>query len=65
MDQCMVDVTDIPGVCVDDPVTLIGTDGKETITVEEIAAACDSFNYEIVCNIGSRSARIYKNKSDI
>ena len=65
MDQIIVDVTDIPGVCVDDPVTLIGTDGKETITVEEIAAACDSFNYEIVCNIGSRSARIYKNKSDI
>ena len=65
MDQIMVDVTDIPDVRVNDPVTLIGTDGKETITVEQIAAASDSFNYEFVCNIGSRSTRIYKNKSDI
>lgn len=60
MDQIMVDVTDIPGVCMEDPVTLIGTDGNETITVEQIAAASDSFNYEFVCNIGSRSVRIYK-----
>ena len=65
MDQIMVDVTNIPGVSVDDMVTLIGTDGKETIAVEQIAAASDSFNYEFVCNIGSRSTRIYKNKSDI
>lgn len=65
MDQLIVDVTDIPDVRVDDSVTLIGTDGTESITVEQFAAACDSFNYEIVCNIGNRSARTYKNKSDI
>ena len=44
MDQMMVDVTDIPDVQVEDVVTLVGTDGDETITIEEIAnpAACAS-----------------------
>ena len=59
MDQMMVDVTDIPETCLDDNVTLIGTDGDETITVEEIAAAADSFNYEFVCGISRRVPRIY------
>ena len=59
MDQMMVDVTDIPGVTPGDQVTLIGTDGDETITAEEIAAAADSFNYEFVCGISRRVPRIY------
>ena len=59
MDQMMVDVTDIPGVTPGDPVTLIGTDGTETITVEAIAAVADSFNYEFVCGISRRVPRIY------
>ena len=59
MDQMMVDVTDIPGAAVGDQVTLIGTDGPETITVEEIAAVADSFNYEFVCGISRRVPRFY------
>ena len=59
MDQLMVDVTDIPGVELDDTVTLVGRDGKETITVEQIAAAADSFNYEFICGISRRVPRIY------
>ena len=59
MDQMMVDVTDIPSVTPGDSVTLIGTDGTETITVEQIAAAADSFNYEFVCGISRRVPRIY------
>ncbi len=59
MDQMMVDVTDIPGVQLDDTVTLVGTDGDETITMEAIAAAADSFNYEFVCGISRRVPRIY------
>ena len=55
----MVDVTAIPGVTVGDQVTLIGTDGGETITVEEIAARADSFNYEFVCGISRRVPRLY------
>ena len=59
MDQMMVDVTDIPGTQPGDRVTLVGTDGAETITMEQIAAAADSFNYEFVCGISRRVPRIY------
>ncbi len=59
MDQMMVDVTGIPGVTLNDPVTLIGKNGEESITVEQIAAAADSFNYELVCGISRRVPRIY------
>ena len=60
MDQMMVDVTDIPGVEVGDRVVLIGKDGAHTITMEEIAAAADSFNYEFVCGISRRVPRFYR-----
>ena len=59
MDQMMVDVTDIPDVRLDDTVTLIGTDGSESITVEEIAEAAGSFNYEFICGISRRVPRRY------
>ncbi len=59
MDQLMVDVTDIPDVALDDTVTLVGRDGDEEITVEAIAAAADSFNYEFICGISRRVPRIY------
>ena len=59
MDQMMVDVTLIPDVQLDDPVTLVGRDGEEEITMEAIAAAADSFNYEFVCGISRRVPRIY------
>lgn len=59
MDQFMVDVTDIPGVEVEDVVTLFGRDGKEMIPVEEIADASASFNYEFVCGMTRRIPRIY------
>ena len=55
----MVDVTDIPGVQAGDTVTLIGTDGDETISMEEIAAAAGSFNYEFACGISRRVPRVY------
>ena len=59
MDQMMVDVTNIPDVQVNDRVVLVGTDGEETITMEQIAQAADSFNYEMVCGISRRVPRIY------
>ena len=59
MDQMMVDVTDIPGVTVNDRVTLVGRDGEEEITMETISALADSFNYEFVCGISRRVPRIY------
>ena len=65
MDQMMVDVTDIPDAAVGDRVTLIGTDGEKTITMEEIAAAAGSFNYEFPCGIGRRVLRYYLQKGEI
>ena len=59
MDQMMVDVTDIPGVALNDKVVLVGRDGDEVITMEAIAAAADSFNYEFVCGISRRVPRLY------
>lgn len=60
MDQMMVDVTDIPDVQVEDIVTLVGTDGDETITIEEIANPAARFDYEMLCDISSRVTRVYK-----
>ena len=59
MDQFMVDVTDIPGVQEDDEVTLLGKDGNECITMEELAEKSGGFHYEIVCDIGKRVPRVY------
>jgi alanine racemase len=59
MDQFMVDVSDIENIKQDDIVTLIGRDGEQNITVEEVASMAYSFNYELICNIGKRIPRIY------
>ena len=59
MDQMMVDVTDIPDVTINDRVVLVGRFDDEEITMEAIAAAADSFNYEFVCGISRRVPRLY------
>ncbi|MBA7582249.1 Alanine racemase 1 [subsurface metagenome] len=48
MDQCMIDVTDLPQVKKGDEVVLWGRQGEEEITVEEIAEKIGTINYEIV-----------------
>jgi alanine racemase len=65
MDQMMVDVTDIPGVQPEDPVVLVGRDGNNEITMEEISAAADSFNYEFMCGISRRVPRYYCSQGQI
>ncbi len=65
MDQMMVDVTDIADVCVNDRVVLVGSDGDETITMEQISAAADSFNYEFVCGISRRVPRYYLRQGQV
>lgn len=60
MDQCMVDVTDIPEAKQGDTVTLLGRDGDDFISAEEIGATVgNSFHYEVVCDISKRVPRIY------
>ena len=59
MDQFMVDVTHIDGTSFGDKVTLIGTDGNETIAVEDLSELSGRFNYEFVCDLGKRIPRVY------
>lgn len=59
MDQMMVDVTGIPGVSLGDEVVLVGQSGDEKITMEHIADAAGSFNYEFACGISRRVPRVY------
>lgn len=59
MDQMMVDVTDIADVCPGDAVTLIGRDGAECITLEELGDLSGRFNYEFACDLNKRIPRVY------
>ena len=59
MDQFMVDVSDISDVKIDDPVVLIGQDGDEVLSVEEVSELADSFNYEFICDVSRRVPRVY------
>ena len=65
MDQFMVDVTDIPDVAIGNKVVLIGSDGDHSISVEQIAEAAGSFNYEFVCGIGRRVPRYYLQNGEV
>lgn len=65
MDQFMVDVTDIPEAAEGDEVTLIGRDGAEEITVEELAALGGGFHYEMICDLGKRVPRVYLRGGEI
>jgi alanine racemase len=58
-----VDVTDIPGVQPDDEVVLLGRQGEEVITADDIAAKISTINYEIFCNIGGYRKKVFLNSS--
>ena len=60
MDQIMVDVTQIPGVCKEDEVTVLGRDRAEEITAEAMGELVGSFGYEVICNFMPRVERVYR-----
>jgi alanine racemase len=62
MDQLMIDCGDVP-VEVGDEVVLIGAQGDERITAEDVADKLDTIGYEIVCGIGARVPRRYRDGS--
>jgi len=61
MDMLMIDVTDVPpaDAGLGAAVTLIGRDGGEQITVDDLAGWAGTLNYEILCGISKRVPRIY------
>lgn len=65
MDQFMVDVSDIPGAVEGDEVTLIGVDGGEKITMEELGECSGRFNYELACDLGKRIPRVYLKEGEV
>ena len=65
MDQFMVDVTHIPGVCAGDVVTIFGTDGSETITADEVADKAQTIGYELVCGVAPRVSRVYLKNGEV
>lgn len=59
MDMTMVDVTDIPSVHVGDTVMLIGRDGNDAISANDIGDCTETIPYEVLCAIGPRIPRVY------
>jgi alanine racemase len=59
MDMSTLDVSGIPDCAEGDEVVLMGAQGKETITAEEIAARSHSISYEVLCALGKRAPRIF------
>ncbi len=58
MDYTMLDVTDIAGVAAGDEVVLIGRQGGDTISAEEVAAWLGTINYEVIAGILARVPRV-------
>jgi len=59
MDMCTLDISGLEDCAVGDEVVLMGRQGSETITVEEIAAKSHSISYEILCAVGKRAPRVF------
>lgn len=59
MDLTMCDVTGIPGVRAGDEAVIIGVQGQDAITVEEVAEKAGTISYEILCGVSARVPRVY------
>ncbi len=59
MDMCMVDITHLEACNTGDVVTIIGSDGQQTVSADELAEKQGSINYEITCDVAPRVPRVY------
>ncbi len=65
MDQFMVDLTALPQVGEGEPVVLLGRDGQEEITAQELGDLSGRFNYELMCDLSPRVPRVYLRKGQL
>lgn len=65
MDMTMLDVTEVPGVSVGDEVVIIGEQNGRRVRAEDLARACGTIPYEILCGIGPRVPREYLLKEEV
>ncbi|MDR1573228.1 MAG: alanine racemase [Clostridiales Family XIII bacterium] len=59
MDQCMIDVTDIPGAAPGDEAIVMGAQGDACVSAEEIAEKTGAISYEVLCGFGQRLPKVY------
>ncbi len=59
MDLTVVDITGLDGVAVGDPVTFVGTDGAERITLAEVARFASTIDYEVLTGLSKRLPRVW------
>ena len=64
MDQLMLDVSNIENIKLGDEVTVFG-DSELINTVDDIARANDTINYEIICSVGKRVPRVFIKNSKV
>jgi alanine racemase len=62
MDMCTLDVTHIPDCQIGDEVVLMGRQGQECISADDLAAKLNTISYEILCALGKRAPRIFSHK---
>ncbi len=60
MDQILVQLDKVPESKTGDEVVLIGRQGDEVISAEDVARVWGTINYEVACAVGPRVPRIYK-----
>jgi alanine racemase len=65
MDLITLDVTALPEAEIGDEVVLLGRQGAEEITAEELAKKLDTISYEVFCNVGARVPRVYVDGDDV
>jgi alanine racemase len=65
MDLCTLDVTDLPRCEVGDEVVLLGSQGKECLPAEEIAAKVGTISYEVLCALGKRAPRVFLSRGEV
>ena len=61
MDQCMVDVSAVPDVKLGDEIVIMGKQGNEEISADDLAAINGTINYEITCCFDLRIPKVYVN----
>jgi alanine racemase len=59
MDLVTVDVTDVDGVALGDEVVLLGRQGDQVVSAEELAQRSGTLSYEVLCGVGHRVPRTY------
>ena len=65
MDQMMIDIGNVPDVQIGTMVTLIGRDGDECITADEVAGKYGTIGYEVVCGISKRVPRKFMDEGKV